>query len=162
MERKASVLLESATEVERRYWTDVYPIEAGLLSTGRVRDPGMARQAAWAIVLESERRHLSPRLIAEVMKVENPWLVRDTVSYAGAVGWMQVMPFHAADGAHPCGTDLTDGPTSVCFGADILREYIGRALDDALRQALLRFNGCRTTPGCERYAVDIMAALEES
>jgi soluble lytic murein transglycosylase-like protein len=69
----------------------------------------------------------------------------------GAVGWMHVMPFHAS-AVHPCGPDLTDGPTSVCYGADILRSYLGEALDAAIRAALLRYNGCVRTPGCEAYA----------
>lgn len=158
MEQKARLLTESADEVERRYAVDVLPIESALLSTGRVRDHRLARVAAWALVREAESRHLSPALLAAVMQVENPWLVSDTVSFAGAVGWMQVMPFHA-DESNPCGSDLTDGPTSVCFGADILRGYLGTALDKAIRVALLRYNGCVRTPGCENYAETVTRRL---
>ena len=153
-ERKARLLTESADEVLGVYVADVEPIERALLP--RARDPILARQAAWALVREAKTRHLSPALLAAVLQVENPWLVPDTTSYAGAVGWMQVMPFHAADGDHPCGTDLKDGPTSVCFGADILRGYLGTALDQAIRAALLRYNGCIRTPGCEAYADHVL------
>uniref|UniRef100_A0A6M3K986 Putative transglycosylase n=1 Tax=viral metagenome TaxID=1070528 RepID=A0A6M3K986_9ZZZZ len=159
IERQARLLSGSAVEVERRYGADVEPIELALLSTGRVRDPLSARVAAWALVREAESRHLSPALLAAVLQVENPWLIPDTTSFVGAVGWMQVMPFHAEDGSHPCGPDLTDGPTSVCFGADILRSYLGSALDDAIRVALLRYNGCVTTPGCEVYADHVLRRL---
>ncbi len=158
LERRARLLVESANEVEARYWRDVEPIERALLF--RARNPGLARLAAWAVVREAESRHLPPELLAAVMQVENPWLVQDTVSFAGAVGWMQVMPFHAEDGGHPCGSDLTDGPTSVCYGADILRKYLGAALDEAIQRALLRYNGCMSAPGCEMYADRVLARMQ--
>ena len=160
MERKARLLTESGAQVMDRYRRDVAPIEMALLRSNRVRDPMMARLAAWAIVRETETRHLSPELVAAVIRVEDPWLVTDTVSYAGAVGWMQIKPLHVYDG-HPCGTDLTDGDTNVCYGTTILREYIARALDRALREALLAYNGCVSTPGCEVYADHVLDRVNQ-
>ena len=148
-EIQLSLLSFSLDEVEERYYKDVFSIEVAL--ERRAVDSRMAKRAAWAIVNEAEERNLSPNLIAAIMQVENPWLIQDTVSYAGAVGWMQVMPFHV-EIDDSCGQDLTDGPTSVCYGTDIFRQYIGEALDEAIRVALLRYNGCVNTPGCERYA----------
>lgn len=158
LERRARLLVESASEVEVIYWTEVEPLERALLA--RARDPEQARVAAWALVREAETRHVSPALLAAVLQVENPWLIADTSSSAGAVGWMQIMPFHARDGRHACGPDLTDGPTSVCYGAAILRKYLGRALDDAIRRALLAYNGCVRTPGCELYADHVLARAQ--
>lgn len=157
MERQARLLTESAGKVEAVYARDVEPIERALLR--RARDPWLARQAAWAIVVEAETRDLSPALVAAVMMVENPWLDEDTVSYAGAVGLMQVMPTHL--GSHDCGPDLTDGDVNVCYGTSILREYIGAALDEAVRDALNRYSGCRATPGCEKYAAKVVNLTEE-
>jgi soluble lytic murein transglycosylase-like protein len=157
LERQAAILSQSMDEVTTKYYRDVRPIETALLR--RASRPDLAKAAAWAVVREAESRHLSPALVAAVLQVENPWLAPDTVSYAGAVGLMQVMPFHVSDN-HPCGVDLTDGDTNVCYGADILRSYLGRALDDALRVALLRYNGCVRTPGCERYAAHVTARLD--
>lgn len=158
-ERRAEPLMGHASQVDRTYWRDVLPIEDALLRTGRVREPALARVAAWSVVLEAERRNLSPALVAAVLQVENPWLVRDTVSFAGAVGWMQIMPQHVTEG-HPCGTDLTNGPVNVCYGSAILRAYIGEALDMALRDALNRYGGCVRTPGCERYATNVLARMQ--
>lgn len=155
-ERRAALLAASNAEVEDRYRRDVQPIEAALL--GRAVDPQNARRAAWAIVREAEGRHLSPALVAEILQAEDPWLVNDTVSSAGAVGWMQVMPEHVYEG-HPCGTDLENGDVNVCYGTDILRSYLGDALSEGLRVALLRYNGCVATPGCDQYAVRIMDRL---
>ena len=159
-ERRAALLLASNAEVLERYRRDVEPIELALLEGGRVRDPMQARVAAWAIVRETETRHLSPQLIASVLREEDPWLVTDTVSYAGAVGWMQVMPQHVYP-THPCGTDLTDGNVSVCYGSEIMREYMGEALDAAIRVALLRYNGCKATPGCEQYAERVLGRINQ-
>ena len=157
----AQVLQETGDEVIRKYVRDVFPIEYALLKTGRVRDPFMARMAALALVLEGERWGMGPRVLTSILQEENPWLVPDTTSFAGAVGWMQVMPFHAIDGRHPCGPDLTDGPTSVCYGADIFRSYFGRALRRAMEQALLNYNGCVNTPGCEMYAQRVLARVND-
>ena len=160
MKRRAQVLQETGDEVIRKYVRDVFPVEYTLLKTGRVRDPWMARMAAWALVLEGERWGMGPRVLASIMQEENPRLVPDTTSYAGAVGWMQIMPLHVrAD--HPCGSDLTDGPTSVCYGADIYRAYFGRALRRAMEQALLNYNGCVNTPGCEMYAQRVLARVND-
>lgn len=159
MERQAATLSESMDRDLTRYVRDVEPIERALLR--RARDPWLARQAAWAVVLEAETRELSPALVAAVLQVENPWLVPDTTSYAGAVGWMQIMPMHVYD-SHPCGTDLTDGPTSVCYGSAILRDYLGRALDRAIREGLNAYNGCVRTPGCSTYATKVVNLTENS
>lgn len=160
MERRAHLLGASIDGTLTLYRRDVLPLELALLSTGRVRDPMQARWAAWALVRESGSRHLSPMLLTAIMQVENPWLVTDTTSGAGAVGWMQVMPMHVRDD-HPCGTDLTDGAMNVCYGADIWRTYLGRALDEAITKALLKYSGCVRTPGCEVYADRVLALVND-
>jgi len=157
MERQAATLSASMAGDITRYVRDVEPIERALLR--RARDPWLARQAAWALVFEAEERDLSPRLVSKVLRVENPWLIPDTTSFAGAVGWMQIMPLHVYDG-HPCGTDLTDGITSVCYGSSILRDYLGRALDRAIRESLNSYSGCVRTPGCESYAMKVINLTE--
>ena len=111
----------------------------------RARDTADLREVATIVVAESRRLHLDPRMIASVIRVENPWLIRDTTSSAGAVGIMQVMPFHA--GNYGCSGPLDDSEVSVCLGASILREY----LEGALRAALLRYNGC-SRAYCRGYA----------
>ena len=157
-ERMARLLSESADEVLAVYAQDVEPIELALLSTGRVRDPMQARLAAWALVRESGPRHLSPVLLARIMRVENPWLKTDTTSSAGAVGWMQAMPFHERED-HPCGTDLTDGDVNVCYGAGLWREYLGQALDVAISKALLRYGGFVRAPGGDRYVARVLEGI---
>ena len=161
MERKARLLGESADEVLAVYATDVEPIERGLLASGLVRDVRDARTAAWAVVRETDRRLMSPQLIASVLREENPWLKKDTVSSAGAVGWGQIMPFHVDGGWRgECGVDLEDGPTSVCYSVAILRSELAPRLVQAVRDALNAYSGCVRRPGCKLYAGRVMARLD--
>jgi soluble lytic murein transglycosylase-like protein len=112
----------------------------------------LASQIAVALVREGRRTDLDARLLLAVLLVENPWLDGQARSFMGAVGLMQVMPFHA--GAWGCpGADLTDPDINICHGASILAHAIILA-DGDLDQALLRYNGCvlgTNTPDCHRY-----------
>lgn len=123
--------------------------------------PEMATRIAVALVRESHRTGLDTRLLLAVLLVENPWLDPAARSSVGAVGLMQVMPFHA--GGWRCdGTDLTDPEVNICHGARILAHALHRARGD-LDTALLRYNGCvhgRNTPDCHRYPTWVRHALE--
>lgn len=123
--------------------------------------PGMAARIATALVRESHRTGLDAGLLLAVLLVENPWLDPEARSPVGAVGLMQVMPFHA--GAWTCdGTDLTDPEVNICHGASILAHALQRARGD-LDTALLRYNGCvhgRNTPDCHRYPAWVRHALQ--
>jgi hypothetical protein len=92
-------------------------------------DMEMVPRVARAVAEHSYRANLQPDLVLAVMRVENPWLKPDTVSYAGAVGLLQV-------------------DTNVCKGVLILSHYLKTNPD--LQTALLAYNGCRSTH-CEVY-----------
>jgi len=118
------------------------------------RDPHVVYPLARVIVDEARAKRLDPVLVAGVVRVENPWLLDDTVSYAGAVGIMQIMPFHA-DG-YGCLGPLDDAGTSVCLGTAILADYLERAL----RTSLLAYNGCRPdNRRCQRYPDHVTEGL---
>jgi soluble lytic murein transglycosylase-like protein len=112
----------------------------------------LARQIAVALVREGRRTQIDPRLLLAVLLVENPWIDTEARSFMGAVGLMQVMPFHA--GAWGCSAaDLTDVDANICHGASILAHAILLSEGD-LDRALLRYNGCvlgTNTPDCHRY-----------
>jgi len=121
--------------------------------TGRYKAPQpLASQIAVALVREGRRTDLDARLLLAVLLVENPWLDRQARSFMGAVGLMQVMPFHAGEWGCP-GADLTDPDVNICHGASILAQAIILA-DGDLDRALLRYNGCvlgTNTTDCHRY-----------
>lgn len=92
------------------------------------------------LVLEAARDFdLEPELILAVMREESHYRPR-VISWAGAVGLMQVMPqtgrgIAAQKGLDPDSIDLTDPETSIRFGAFYLRAMLdsfGGNLDHAL------------------------------
>lgn len=121
-------------------------------------DPVLARRIAIALVREGKQTGVDPRMLMAVLLVENPWLDPDARSFVGAVGLMQVMPFHRGEW-RPCATDLEDIDTNICYGARIFSHYLGATNGDVDR-ALLRYNGCVTganTPDCDRYPTRVFA-----
>lgn len=112
----------------------------------------LALRIARALVREGRETAIDTRLLLAVLLVENPWIDPQARSFVGAVGLMQVMPFHA--GAWGCpGTDLTDPDVNICHGTRVLEHALIRSEGD-LDRALLRYNGCvhgTNTPDCHRY-----------
>ena len=111
-----------------------------------------------ALVRESDRVGVNPWILTSVLLVENPWLDTDIRSSVGAVGLMQVMPFHA--GAWGCdGDDLTDLDVNICHGAKVF-EHALKNSNGSLDRALLKYNGCvsgRNTPDCHLYPSKVYA-----
>jgi soluble lytic murein transglycosylase-like protein len=120
-------------------------------------DPDHATRIALALVREGANADVDSRLLLAVVAVENPWLEPGARSPSGAVGLMQVMPFHA--GAWGCASsDLTDLEVNICHGTKILADAIRRQ-DGDLRRALLRYNGCvrgTNTPNCHLYPARVL------
>ena len=122
----------------------------------RTRNPVLAERAAWAVTREAGRLRMSPSLLAAVLLEENRQLDSAAVSSAGAIGLMQVMPFHA--GSYGCpSADLATVDGNICHGASVLHLYLKRTRSVAV--ALRRYNGCvrgTNTPRCERYPVRVL------
>jgi hypothetical protein len=131
----------------------VEQITQALIATGSPADS--ARGVAPLVRHWAKRRDVSPLLITSVLAIENPRLNSTARSSAGARGLMQVMPLHWRDG-HPCGASLTSPSANLCLGTAILSEGLARSM--TLRGALLRYNGCKRTPGCDRYATRVALA----
>lgn len=122
------------------------------------RDTALVERISVALVREANRVDLEPRLLLAVLLVENPWLDPDIRSPVGAVGLMQVMPFHQGSWAD-CGNDLEDVDSNVCHGARIFAHYY-RSSNGDLDRALLRYNGCvngTNTPDCHQYPNHVFA-----
>jgi soluble lytic murein transglycosylase-like protein len=106
---------------------------------------------------------LSPELLEAVARAESDYR-HDTVSRAGAIGIMQLMPATAA----ALGVDPYDPWQNVLGGArylkDLLRRYGGR-LDLALAAynagpgAVARYNGIPPYPETNTYVSRVLKAL---
>ena len=156
-EGRLDVLEDALGQVTEIYERDVKPVEE-VLRFYSANDT-LVRRIAVALVREGREVNVDPRILTSVLLVENPWLDPAATSSAGAVGLMQVMPFHA--GGWGCeGSDLTDLDLNICHGAKVFEHALSRS-DGNLDRALLRYNGCvrgTTTPDCHLYPSKVYAA----
>ena len=83
---------------------------------------------------------LPPELVLAVIDVESNF-DRYAISWAGALGLMQVMPFWRNEIGRP-DDDLHDIRTNLLYGCRILAYYIEKENGDR-RAALARYNGSR-------------------
>ena len=142
--------------VDRVYEEEIAPIERVLLHYRD--DTQLARRIATALVKEGRRTGMSADLLLAVLLVENPMLDPQARSFVGAVGLMQVMPFHAGNWK-PCSGDLHQIETNICYGAEIFKANLEASKGDVER-ALLRYNGCvrgTNTPNCGLYPMHVYA-----
>jgi soluble lytic murein transglycosylase-like protein len=143
-------------EMDEYYRTRVAPLERVLLRYGATQE--LAEHTAVALVREANAVRLDPRLLLAVLLVENPWLDPTIRSPVGAVGLMQVMPFHRGQW-EDCAPDLEDIDANICHGARIFAHYF-RQTDKNIERALLRYNGCvrgTNTPNCHQYPYHVFA-----
>ena len=129
---------------------------------GYTTDTARANRIAAALVKEGRRRKVGSSLLVGVLLTENPWLDPRAVSFVGARGLMQVMPFHAGKWGCVSG-DLFDIESNVCHGVAILAENLKQSR--TLPQALLGYNGCvrgTNTPDCKRYPVKVYRQARKS
>ncbi|MDX1645761.1 MAG: lytic transglycosylase domain-containing protein [Longimicrobiales bacterium] len=145
-----SVVEDEGRDLLRLHDEDVAPL-VSLLEKRTFGEPALIERTALALVRQGRVNGVDPRLLAAVLLVENPWLDPKARSPVGAVGLMQVMPFHA--GQWGCaGDDLEHPETNICHGAKILAFQLRRTRD--LHTALLRYNGCvhgTNTSDCHQY-----------
>jgi soluble lytic murein transglycosylase-like protein len=83
---------------------------------------------------------LPPELVLAVIDVESNF-DRYAISWAGALGLMQVMPFWREEVGRP-DDDLHDIQTNLLYGCRILAYYLEKERGDR-RAALARYNGSR-------------------
>lgn len=103
-----------------------------------IKDPKKRLNLLRMVHKEATRADLSPELVISVIHVEsafNPY----AVSYVGAQGLMQVMPFWKKELGR--GDDnLINAATNLRYGCTILKHYLKREKGDWIR-ALARYNG---------------------
>lgn len=123
-------------------------------------DPHLTAAVASAVLVETRRVGVDPATTIGILATENRRLNPRATSVVGAMGLMQVMPFHA--GQFACdGRDLTQVRTNICHGLQIFRRALRQAKGN-VRQALLRYNGCvrgTVTPDCHRYPDQVLTRV---
>jgi soluble lytic murein transglycosylase-like protein len=87
---------------------------------------------------EARRARLEPELVLAVIHIESRF-DRYALSHAGAVGYMQIMPFWLKELGQDEGR-LFAAETNLRMGCTILRYYLDKERGDVFR-ALARYNG---------------------
>jgi len=154
LETRAARLADQLADLDGVYQRDIAPLARTL--TLRGADRRSATRLAMLLVREGRDAGLDPRLLLSVLLVEDPALDSAAVSFVGAVGLMQVMPFHAGQWGCPDG-DLRSPDVNICHGARILAHQLRRAKGN-MDLALLRYNGCvhgTNTPDCDLYPLKV-------
>ncbi len=105
---------------------------------------------------EAARAGLDPQLVLGLIEVES-YFRRYAVSYAGARGYMQVMPFWADVIGDGDASKLFDMRTNLRYGCNILRHYIDIERGN-LFLALGRYNGSRGRP---EYPNAVLRAMQK-
>ncbi len=103
-----------------------------------IKDPEERLHLLRMVHKEATRAEISPELVISVIHVESAFNSY-AVSYVGAQGLMQVMPFWKKELGR--GDDnLIDTNTNLRYGCTILKHYLDREKGDWTR-ALARYNG---------------------
>jgi soluble lytic murein transglycosylase-like protein len=103
-----------------------------------VADKAERTEILYQVHCESKRLNLPPGLVMAVIDVESRF-DRWAVSYAGAVGLMQIMPFWPRQ-LGMTNEQLVRIPQNIRMGCTILKFYLDREKGDYAR-ALARYNG---------------------
>lgn len=110
----------------------------------RIPDWQTRKELLQTIWYESARAGLDVSLVLGLIQVESNFR-KHAVSYAGARGYMQVMPFWPRNLGSNDASILFHMQANLRFGCVILRHYIDRERGD-LYMALGRYNGSRGKP----------------
>ncbi|MGD8617333.1 MAG: lytic transglycosylase domain-containing protein [Gammaproteobacteria bacterium] len=121
-----------------RFDAEVWLTDMSRRLDARVPDPKERLLILKTAHYEATRADLPPELVLAVIDVESNF-DRFAISYAGARGLMQVMPFWLDEIGRP-EDDLFDIRTNLRMGCTILRHYLERENGDRVR-ALARYNG---------------------
>lgn len=130
--------IDSAQSFVDRFEAEVWLTDMSQRLTRRVPDVDERLEILHAVHREATRNALDPQLVMAVIQVESAF-DRFAISYAGARGLMQVMPFWVDEIGRP-DDNLFDIDTNLRYGCAILRLYLDRERNRT-GLALARYNG---------------------
>lgn len=152
--RKALIAaFKGNSSFDNRFGAEVWLLDMSTRLESTLPDAGKRMQLLRAVHREAKRADLSPQLVLAVIQVESDFR-RFAISWAGAQGLMQVMPFWVDEIGRPR-DNLFDIDTNLRYGCTILRHYLDVEHGN-LTRALARYNG---SLGHYQYPNRVLAAL---
>ena len=152
----AAALLEAARTADTfddRFDAEVWLKDMSTRLGSRVPDADERIRILRGVHREAKRVDLPPELVLAVIDIESNF-DHYAISYAGARGLMQVMPFWLDEIGRP-DDSLFDIDTNLRMGCTILRHYYDRERGD-LQRALARYNG---SLGSRKYSTKVLERL---
>lgn len=134
-------LLDAVSEADSfsdRFDAEVWLVDMSSRLARQVPDPEERLNILRQVHREAARVNLEPELVLAVIDVESNF-DRFAISWAGARGLMQVMPFWLNEIGRP-DDNLFHVSTNLRMGCTILRYYLDKEKGDLVR-ALARYNG---------------------
>jgi len=132
--------VESADSFVDRFEAEVWLTDMSRRLERQLPDTAERMQILTLVHRYAEMFELPPELVLAVIDVESNF-DRYAISWAGALGLMQVMPFWRNEIGRP-EDDLHDIQTNLLYGCRILAYYLEKENGDR-RAALARYNGSR-------------------
>jgi soluble lytic murein transglycosylase-like protein len=145
----------AADSFDDRFHAEVWLTDMSRRLERQVRDPDERMRILTRVHYEASLVELAPELVLAVIDVESnfdPY----AVSFAGALGLMQVMPFWRNEIGRP-DDNLIRLETNLRYGCTILKFYLDKEKGD-LRRALSRYNG---SLGKRSYPNKVIEKLSE-
>jgi len=130
--------IQSSDSFDDRFDAEVWLTDMSQRLSRKVSDPEERLYILKTVHYEASRADLPPEMVLALIDVESNF-DRFAISYAGARGLMQVMPFWLDEIGRP-NDDLFDVHTNLRMGCTILNLYLEREKGDRTK-ALARYNG---------------------
>lgn len=130
--------VSDASSFDDRFEAEVWLVDMSARLARKVPDEQERLALLKLVHREAARANLPPELVLAVMDIESNF-DRFAISYAGALGIMQIMPFWLEEIGRP-DDNLFHLPTNVRMGCTILRYYLDME-NGNLAPGLARYNG---------------------
>lgn len=130
--------IEDTSGFTDRFDAEVWLLDMSTRMAQQVPDPQERLEILKHVHQEATRAKLEPELVLSVIEVESNF-DRYAISWVGARGLMQIMPFWLREIGHPR-DNLFDIQTNLRFGCTILSYYLDIEKGNMTR-ALARYNG---------------------
>ncbi|MFT7411493.1 MAG: soluble lytic murein transglycosylase-like protein [Oleispira sp.] len=128
----------SAKSFDDKFEAQVWLVDMSARLKRFIKDPQERLTLLRMVHQEATRADLSPELVISVIHVESAFNAY-AVSYVGAQGLMQVMPFWKKELGRK-DDNLINAAINLRYGCTILKHYLKREKGDWIR-ALARYNG---------------------
>jgi soluble lytic murein transglycosylase-like protein len=147
--------INSADSFRDRFEAEVWLVDMSHRLKRFVPDDKKRLKLLKAVHREATRANLKPELVLSVIQIESHFR-QYALSYVGAQGLMQVMPFWKNEIGRP-DDNLMNLDTNLLYGCTILRHYLDKENEDFIR-ALARYNG---SLGKTKYPEKVLLAWEK-